>query len=190
MAEFAAEIKELGDKLAALTLKQAVEVADYLKETYKIEPAAGGNPLRILAAEDNAANRMVLETLLGQAGVTPTVVEDGAKAVATWAAADWDVILMDVHMPVMDGIAAVREIRAQERESGRRRTPVIALTANAMLHQIAELQAAGMDHHVAKPIEVSRLFAAIETALAEAEAAPDISADGSSPKAEQACNAH
>ncbi len=117
--------------------------------------------LRVLAAEDNEVNRLVLVALLAQVGVTPTVVTDGAQAVEAWAADEWDLILMDVHMPVMDGIAAVREIRAQEAARGLARTPVIALTANAMVHQMAELTEAGMDAHVAKPIEVARLFEAI-----------------------------
>ncbi|MFN3520727.1 MAG: ATP-binding protein [Phenylobacterium sp.] len=124
--------------------------------------------LRVLAAEDNAVNQLVLQTLLKQAGVEPVTVGDGAKAVEAWLAADWDVILMDVQMPVMDGLSAVREIRAREAASGRRRTPVIALTANAMTHQIAELRSAGMDAHVSKPIDVAALFAALEAVLVDA----------------------
>ena len=132
--------------------------------------------VRILAAEDNEVNQLVLRTLLGQAEVDLTVVPDGAQAVAAWADGGWDLVLMDVQMPVMDGITAVREIRARERLSGRGRTPIIALTGNAMVHQIAELIAAGMDDHVSKPIDIKRLFAAIDTALAGA-AAPDLAAE-------------
>jgi CheY-like chemotaxis protein len=73
---------------------------------------------------------------------------------------------MDVHMPEMDGPTATRLIRAREAETGRRRTPIVALTANAMAHQIQGYIDAGMDGFVSKPIEVSRLFAAIEQALA------------------------
>jgi CheY-like chemotaxis protein len=73
-------------------------------------------------------------------------------------------------MPVLDGVGAVREIRAEETATGRRRTPVIALTANAMTHQVGELLACGMDLHVAKPIDAAALFRAIETALELAEA--------------------
>ncbi len=127
--------------------------------------------LRVLAAEDNRVNQIVLETLLAQVGITPVITPDGAQAVQAWAEADWDLILMDVHMPVLDGVGAVREIRAREATSGRRRTPVIALTANAMTHQVEELLACGMDLHVAKPIEAATLFRAIETALDMAEAA-------------------
>ncbi len=135
------------------------------------EPATERPGLRVLAAEDNRVNQIVLETLLAQVGVTPVVKPDGAQALEAWAAGDWDLILMDVHMPVLDGVAAVREIRAREAAEGRRRTPVIALTANAMTHQVDELLAAGMDLHVAKPIDAARLFRAIETALEMGEAA-------------------
>lgn len=126
--------------------------------------------LRVLAAEDNRVNQIVLETLLAQVGITPVIKADGAQAVQAWAEADWDIILMDVHMPVLDGIGAVREIRAREAASGRRRTPVIALTANAMTHQVDALLACGMDLHVAKPIDAATLYRAIETALEMAEA--------------------
>ncbi len=136
-------------------------VASSLAAEIEAEASPPGCELRVLAAEDNEVNRLVLVALLAQVGVTPTVVTDGAQAVAAWGSGAWDLILMDVHMPVMDGIAAVREIRAQEAAKGLARTPVIALTANAMVHQIAELTEAGMDAHVAKPIEVARLFEVI-----------------------------
>jgi PAS domain S-box-containing protein len=125
--------------------------------------------LRVLAAEDNSVNQLVLKTLLSQIGIEPTIVGDGVDAVAAWESADWDVILMDVQMPRMDGPTATRFIRGREAAQGRRRTPIVALTANAMTHQVAEYLAAGMDGFVAKPIEVSRLFEALEAALALAE---------------------
>ncbi|WP_374574431.1 ATP-binding protein [Phenylobacterium sp.] len=128
-------------------------------------PTLASDELRVLAAEDNAVNQLVLRTLMKQAGIEPVTVDNGAEAVAAWESGDWDVILMDVHMPVMDGLAALREIRTREAASGRRRTPVIALTANAMVHQVAELRAAGMDAHVGKPIDVTQLFATIEQVL-------------------------
>ena len=115
-------------------------------------------------------NQLVLRTLLGQAGAEVALVEDGVAAIAAWEASDWDVILMDVHMPVLDGVAATRQIRQREVATGRKRTPILALTANAMTHQAAEYRAAGMDQVVAKPIEVSRLFAALDVALSAAEA--------------------
>jgi signal transduction histidine kinase/CheY-like chemotaxis protein len=125
------------------------------------EPAA----IRVLAAEDNEVNQLVLKTLLGQAGVTPTVVANGALALAAWERETWDIVLMDIQMPEMDGVQATREIRRREAETGRARTPILAVTANAMVHQVAAYQAAGMDGVVPKPIELSRLFAAMEAAL-------------------------
>ena len=78
---------------------------------------------------------------------------------------------MDVRMPIMDGPSATREIRRLERETGRARTPIIALTANVMPHQVAEYTQAGMDGLIPKPIDIARLFATIEQALDEADAA-------------------
>jgi CheY-like chemotaxis protein len=86
--------------------------------------------------------------------------------VAAWEGGEWDVILMDVQMPRMDGPTATRFIRERELAQRRRRTPIVALTANAMTHQVGEYLAAGMDAFVAKPIEIDRLFAALEAALA------------------------
>jgi len=133
----------------------------------RAEPrSAEGAALRVLAAEDNPVNQLVLKTLLAQIGVAPVMVADGVDAVAAWESGDWDVILMDVQMPRMDGPTATRFIRERELAQRRRRTPIVALTANAMTHQVSEYLAAGMDGFVAKPIEISRLFAALEAALA------------------------
>jgi len=130
-----------------------------------------GSPPRVLAAEDNPVNRLVLRTLLSQAGIEPMIVEDGEAAVEAWRTRDWDVILMDMQMPVMDGLAAVQAIREAERKAGRPPTPILALTANVMSHQIAEYLAAGMDGFIAKPIEVAALFESLEAALGPARAA-------------------
>jgi signal transduction histidine kinase/AmiR/NasT family two-component response regulator len=127
--------------------------------------------LRVLVAEDNVINQLVIRTLLQQVGVDPVIVANGRLALEAWATDPWDIVLMDVQMPEMDGPTATRSIREQERQAGRARTPIVALTANAMTHQIADYIAAGMDGHVAKPIEASRLFEAIERALAQAETA-------------------
>jgi CheY-like chemotaxis protein/anti-sigma regulatory factor (Ser/Thr protein kinase) len=131
------------------------------------EPAQDISALQVLAAEDNTVNQLVLKTLLNQAGIDPFIVSDGAEALVAWREREWDLILMDVQMPVMDGPSACLEIRKLEGELARRRTPIIALTANAMSHQVAEYKAAGMDNFVAKPIEVERLYAAMEAALTE-----------------------
>jgi CheY-like chemotaxis protein len=128
-------------------------------------PAPASGPvhfeLKVLAAEDNPTNQLVLKTILAQAGIWPTIVEDGAAAVEEWAREEWDVILMDVQMPVMDGPTAARAIRAREAETGRSPTPIIALTANVMTHQIEAYRAAGMTGFLAKPINISDLFSAL-----------------------------
>ena len=131
--------------------------------------------LRVLAAEDNAVNQLVLKTLLQHVGVEPVMVENGELALRAWETEPWDLILMDVSMPVMDGPTATRCIRVREAAAGRARTPIIALTANAMSHQVADYLAAGMDGHVAKPIEAAKLFEALQMVLepAAAEARTD-----------------
>ncbi|MGA0601113.1 ATP-binding protein [Caulobacter sp. KR2-114] len=121
--------------------------------------------LKVLAAEDNPMNQTVLRTLLEQLGVSLEIVGDGAAAVRAAACGGWDLILMDVQMPVMDGPSAARAIRAEEATAGAPRVPILALTANAMAHHQAEYAAAGMDGFVAKPIQVSELVAAMERVL-------------------------
>ncbi len=128
-------------------------------------PAELSSDLRVLAAEDNPTNQMVLKTLLRFAGIDVAIVDNGKDAVEAWASQDWDVILMDVQMPVMDGPTATREIRRRERSEHRRRTPIVALTANTMSHQTAQYIECGMDDHVAKPIDAEALFEAIFNAV-------------------------
>jgi PAS domain S-box-containing protein len=130
-------------------------------------PAASLPTLRILAADDNEVNQLVLRTLLNQAGIEPTLVASGSDAVEAWAAGDWDLILMDIHMPDMDGVTAASLIRDGEARTARARTPIVALTANALKHQTAEYLAAGMDDVIAKPIQVSRLYEVIERMLSD-----------------------
>lgn len=91
---------------------------------------------------------------------------DGRAAVAAWEDNPWDLILMDVQMPEMDGPTATSIIRRRERDNGQARTPILALTANAMDHQLQEYRQAGMDGLIAKPIEIDKLFAAISQAIA------------------------
>jgi signal transduction histidine kinase/AmiR/NasT family two-component response regulator len=128
-------------------------------------PASTPLTVRVLAAEDNSVNQLVLKTLLHQIGVDPVLVSDGTAAVEAWENEPWDAILMDIQMPGMDGLTATRVIREREASDGRRRTPIIALTANAMAHHLTEYTAAGMDGHVAKPIEAGRLFKALQRVI-------------------------
>ena len=122
-------------------------------------------PARILAAEDNPTNQLILRALLEPFNIALTVVADGRQAVEAWASGAFDLILMDIQMPVLNGADATVEIRERECAQGLRRTPIIALTANVMRHQIEAYARAGMDGYVSKPIEMSELLGAIETAL-------------------------
>ena len=152
-------------------LGDASEDRGNVEATSKSELPAS-RPLRVLAAEDNPVNQLVLKTLLAQLDLWPVIVDNGAAAVAAWEAEAWDLVLMDVQMPIMDGPTAAQKIRAREAELGRSRTPIIALTANAMKHQVDAYLAAGMDGFVSKPINISELFAAIgQAAVATDEAA-------------------
>jgi CheY-like chemotaxis protein/anti-sigma regulatory factor (Ser/Thr protein kinase) len=136
-------------------------VEDARSETFSL------GSLRVLAAEDNDVNQLVLRTILEQFGVTATVVKNGREAVDAWARQPWDVILMDIQMPVMGGVEATRLIRMQEAETRRSATPIVALTANTMTHQLPEYEAAGFSGLVAKPIQVGLLMQALlETAAA------------------------
>ena len=130
--------------------------------------------LRVLAAEDNRVNQLVLKTLLHQIGVDPVVVDDGQAAIEAWESQAWDVILMDIQMPRVDGPTAVRAIREREHASGRARTPILALTANAMPDQVAAYLAIGMDGHIAKPIETLRLFEALQAVIDANEPVSDV----------------
>jgi len=129
-------------------------------ETERPAPAA-----RVLVAEDNPINQMVLTAILRHGGMEPVVVNNGAEAVDAWERQDWDVILMDVQMPVLDGVSATRAIRLQEASSGRAHTPIIAVTANVLSAQVRDYQVNGMDGVVAKPIEIEQLFMVLERTL-------------------------
>jgi PAS domain S-box-containing protein len=142
-------------------------------ETQPSNAASSGDAgeMRILVAEDNAVNRLVLEALLQPLGLNPVIVGNGAEAVEAWREGDWDVVLMDVHMPVMDGFAATAEIRRLEVAEGRPRTPIIALTADAMSHHRQQCLARGMDNLVPKPIQIGALVAALQDVAANSTAA-------------------
>ena len=89
------------------------------------------------------------------------IVADGEEAVAAWRSAPWDLVLMDIRMPRMDGVAATRAIRALEAAYGRPRTPILAVTADAMTHQSHQYSEAGMDGLIAKPIQLAELAAVV-----------------------------
>ena len=119
---------------------------------------------RVLLVEDNAVNEEVAAALLEEVGLVVEVARDGAEAVERAAAADYDLILMDVQMPVMDGRAATRAIRALPRHA---RTPILAMTANAFLEDRRASLEAGMNDHLVKPVNPAALHAALAQWLRE-----------------------
>jgi signal transduction histidine kinase/ActR/RegA family two-component response regulator len=121
--------------------------------------------MRVLVAEDHPTNRKVVALIMEPFGVDLTMVENGRQAVEAAQNDIFDLILMDIQMPVLDGLSAAREIRAWEAAMGRPRTPIIALTANALPEHVAEAHAAGMDAHVAKPISPDDLIAVLATVM-------------------------
>lgn len=120
--------------------------------------------LTILLAEDNAVNQRLAVKLLEKRGHRVTVAGNGAEALRVLSGERFDVVLMDIQMPVMDGMEAVARLREEERQSGGH-LPVIALTAHAMKDDEAQCLAAGMDGYVSKPINPAELYAAIDRVL-------------------------
>jgi signal transduction histidine kinase/CheY-like chemotaxis protein/HPt (histidine-containing phosphotransfer) domain-containing protein len=136
-------------------------------------PAAHAPPLRrlkVLLAEDNAVNQMLAVRLLEKAGHAVAVVGDGRAAVEAAAREPFDVVLMDVQMPGMDGLEATGEIRRQ----GGRRVPIVAMTANALKGDRERCLEAGMDGYVSKPVRPDELFQALAEVLGAAAAGPSI----------------
>ena len=129
--------------------------------------------LTVLAADDNRTNRMVLEAMLHSLGVRATVVEDGEAAIEAAAAAHYDLLLLDISMPGLDGIETLAAIRRAERAAGQPPTPAIAVTANAMKHQVALYLNQGFAGHIPKPIRARELGAQMQACLARGESAED-----------------
>jgi len=121
-----------------------------------VPPPAPGGRGRVLAADDNAVNKKLITRLLEKAGYVADAVENGREAVEAMTRVEYDAVLMDCQMPVMDGFEATTVIRAAE--SGRsRRVPIIALTASAMASDRERCLAAGMDDYLTKPIKPAEL---------------------------------
>ena len=127
---------------------------------------------KVLLVEDNPVNQKVARRFLERLGCEVTVAENGVESIAAWESGDFKIVLMDVQMPVMDGYTATRHIR--EREGGRRRTPIVALTANAMTGQLERCLDAGMDGLLTKPLAVDRLQEILER---HGLAAPEVPMD-------------
>jgi len=126
------------------------------------EPSPGfDGALRVLLAEDHPVNQKVVQYILEPLGAHLTIVEDGVHALEALAAGTFDLVLMDMQMPVMDGLAATQALRDREAETGAPRTPVIVLSANAMAQHRQQSAEAGADLHLAKPVTAAGLIGAI-----------------------------
>jgi PAS domain S-box-containing protein len=128
-------------------------------------PLAGEAALRVLLAEDHPTNQKVVDLILAPFEAYLKIVENGALAVEAFRDETFDVVLMDIQMPVMDGLTAIQAIRGIEAARADRRTPIVALSANAMAHHREEAVAAGADLHVAKPVTAAALLAGIHKVL-------------------------
>jgi protein-histidine pros-kinase len=161
---------ELMDALLARQGEESVEL-----EPFEIDEGLSrqrqqvqGRPLSVLVAEDNAVNQVLVTKLLEKAGHKVTVVGNGREAVECFGRERFDVILMDVQMPTMDGIEATQAIRAREQRrsvvfsGGWERTPIIALTAHAMEGDRELSFSAGMDGHLTKPLNSRELYSVLE----------------------------
>lgn len=124
----------------------------------------GGRPVRVLSVDDHPTNRLVLEALLQPTGALVTSVESGAAALEALEGGGFDIILLDIQMPDMDGPATLAEIRRRERDKNLDPTPIIAVTANALTHQIEGYLRTGFDGHIAKPIAVEELVQVVAAA--------------------------
>jgi len=116
---------------------------------------------RILMADDTEDNRMLVSVYLKKTGCSLTIVENGALAVEKFKTGSYDIVLMDVEMPVMDGYTATAHIRKFEKKHGRKSTPIVALTAHAMAENVRKSLSAGCDMHITKPFKKTELLEAI-----------------------------
>ena len=136
--------------LTALDLSAVVEAAN--------DAASDQGAMRVLLADDHPTNRKVIELILSQLDVALTSVENGAQAVDAFDNNIFDLVLMDMQMPVLDGLAATQAIRDLEVASGRAPTPLVMLTANALPEHVEAGRKAGADRHLSKPVSVQALL--------------------------------
>jgi len=188
----AARCRELG--IAAYLTKpiRQAELLDAIRLALGKKPESGEAPslitrhnirerrrrLQVLVAEDNLVNQMLVVTLLMKAGHEVALVGNGVEAVATWKSQAFDVIMMDMQMPEMDGFEAVARIREQEKANGGH-IPIIAMTAHALVGDRERCLQAGMDGYVSKPLNSEKLLDCIDAAVVRSSA--DISARAPEP---------
>lgn len=154
--------------IATLPLHEAAMAQPQRASLELNEMAAAGERfagLRVLVAEDHPVNELLMNQLLRRLGCTVRNARDGEQAVAEWALGGVDLVLMDVQMPGTNGLQATQRIREQEAQRGLARTPIVAVTANAMSDDRTICLAAGMDGYTPKPVSPQALISAMEAAL-------------------------
>jgi PAS domain S-box-containing protein len=162
----------------SIASREACETVARPREAQRVQEAlqafqAIGRPLRLLVAEDNATNQLVVRSVLSKFGLAADFVGNGIEALEAVRRLPYDIVLMDVHMPEMDGLEATRAIRSLG--SDRANIPIVALTANAFAHDIENCRAAGMSGHLGKPFRKEELVIAIGEALARGDETQGIS---------------
>jgi len=168
--EAAALMKPIKPSEMRAAIRKALGLPEASEEApASLEPLAG-RKLKVLVAEDNPVNQRVATLALNRHGHEVVIATDGGEALARLEEQTFDVVLMDVQMPDMDGFEATRRIREREKPGGRR-VPVIACTAHAMTGDRERCLAAGMDGYVSKPLDVKRLLAVVASCL-EGPSAP------------------
>jgi len=142
-------------------VREALGLGDAADPVVQPQVASAARPLTVLVAEDNAVNRRVAGAMLERRGHRVVMAENGRLAADAWRRQPFDLVLMDVQMPEMDGLDATEVIRTEERRSGRR-VPIVALTAHAMASDRERCRAAGMDAYLTKPIQAEALDRLLE----------------------------
>lgn len=138
-----------------------------LQEKTGLETSQGDRPLRVLLAEDHKINQKVMAALFSNSNFVLNVVENGVEAISALREGPYDIVLMDIQMPIMDGVTAAKEIRKLPGLTGK--IPIIAVTADAVPKRQQEYISAGMQATVAKPVMPKELFAAIERCVGRAK---------------------
>jgi PAS domain S-box-containing protein len=143
--------------------------------TSAVDATAAGNdlaemrPLKILLADDSPDNRLLVQAYFKKMPYTIDEAENGAMAVEMFKGCAYDLVLMDIEMPIMDGYSATRAIRAIENETGRGHVPILALTASVLTEALGKALEAGCDAHIAKPVKKATLLAAVHKAISDAD---------------------
>jgi len=148
--------------LAENIAPQNIAVAPVIAPAAPTKSVEAGLHGHVLLVEDNRINQMVATRMLSKLGLTYDIANHGGESLQQMQEHGYDLILMDMEMPEMDGPEATRQIRAIEAESGKKRIPIIAMTANAMHEDRDRCLASGMDDHMAKPVEMIKLRALLE----------------------------